>query len=154
MEQINPILASMYGQNVYIDTNVFIYFLDKNTLFFPVSALFLQAVANGQIIGHTGDAVIAETMVQPYKIGDVAIIARFKDFFHREDFLSIHSHETGTFELASQISAQQGMKLVDSLHLATAIKSGCQCLITMDGGFKSVGGVKIIQLQDLMESNL
>jgi predicted nucleic acid-binding protein len=154
MEQINPTLASMYGQNVYIDTNVFIYFLEENPLFFSICALFLQAVADGQIIGHTGDAVIAETMVQPYKIGDMAIISRFNDFFHREDFLSIHPHDTSTFELATQISAQQSMKLIDSLHLATAIRKGCQCLITRDDGFKSVGGVRIIQLQDLMDNTL
>jgi hypothetical protein len=89
MEQINPTFASMYGQNVYIDTNIFIYFLEQNQSFFTAAASFLQAVFDGQIIGHTGDAVIAETMVQPYKIGDVAIIGKFKDFFHREDFLSI-----------------------------------------------------------------
>lgn len=154
MEQINSILASMYGQNVYIDTNVFIYFLDKDPIFFSVATLFLQAVADGRIIGHTGDAVIAETMVKPYKIDDVAIISGFKDFFHKKDFLSIHSHNTTTFELASQIAGKQSMKLVDSLHLATAIKAGCQYLITMDGGFKSVGGVKIIQLQNLKENNL
>ena len=148
MEQINPILARMYGKGVYIDTNVFIYFLDTDTPFFPVSALFFRAVASGNIIGHTGDAVIAETLVKPYKMGDAVVISKFKDFFYKKDFLSIHTHDSRMFDLASQISAQQSMKLVDSLHLATAIKSGCQYLITGDAGFKSVGGVQIIQLKD------
>jgi predicted nucleic acid-binding protein len=150
MDTISPDFARMFGQSVYIDTNVFIYFLDRSPTFLPVVAPFLRAVMDGRIIGYTGVAVIAETMVKPYKIGDVAIIGKFKDFFYQKDFLTILPHDPAIFDLASQISAKNSMKLIDSLHLATAVQGGCNYLITHDGGFKPMGGVEIVLLRNLV----
>ncbi len=150
MDTINPAFARMFGQSVYIDTNVFIYFLDQNAQFLSVVAPFLQAVIEGKIIGYTGVAVIAETMVKPYKIGDVAIIGSVKEFFYQENFLTILPHDANAFDLAAQISAKNSMKLIDALHLATALQSGCKFLVTQDEGFKPMGGVEIVFLRDLM----
>ena len=44
MGQIVPMLQLMRGQRVYVDTNVFIYFLEQNTEFFPAAAPVLQAM--------------------------------------------------------------------------------------------------------------
>lgn len=126
MDKISPVIARLAGNTVYIDTNIFIYFLDGNKDFLAVVAPFLEAVSAGKIIGYTGDAVIAETMARPYKMGNLAMIEQFKAFFYREDFLTILPHESKTFDLAAQLSAKHGMKLIDALHLATALQAGCK----------------------------
>lgn len=110
---------------------------------------FLEALINGEVIGYTGDAVIAETMVQPYKLGNIAMIEQFKAFFAQDDFLTILSHDDKAFDLAAKISGTKGMKLVDSLHMATALQAGCDYLITHDKGIKPVDGIRIVQLSTL-----
>jgi predicted nucleic acid-binding protein len=149
MDKISPTLAQMVGHTVYIDTNIFIYFLDGQEPFLSMVSPFLESVINGEIIGYTGEAVLAEVMVQPYKLGNIATIERFKAFFSQEDFLSILSHDGKAFDLASRIAGTKGMKLVDSLHMATAIQAGCEYLITHDKGIKSVDGIQIIQLSTI-----
>ena len=97
-----------------------------------------------------GDAVIAEVMVHPYKFGNLALIERYKAFFAQEDFLSVLSHDSKAFDLASQLSGTKGMKLVDSLHMATALQAGCSYMITHDKGMKSVERIRIIQLSTIV----
>ncbi|MDR7052494.1 hypothetical protein J2X54_004999 [Duganella sp. 3397] len=66
MGQVIPVLQAMCGQRVYLDTNVFIYFLDGNLQFFPAAEPVLRAISNREIIGVTGEIAVAETMVGPY----------------------------------------------------------------------------------------
>lgn len=149
MDKINNSLSELTGHSVYIDANIFIYFLDGNEPFSSMVLPFLEAVINGDIIGYTGDAVIAEVMVYPYKKGNLATIERFKAFFAQENFLSILSHDARAFDFASQLSGTKGMKLVDSLHMATAIQAGCSYFITHDKGIKAVDKIQIIQLSSI-----
>ena len=149
MVKISESLAELKGQSVYIDANIFIYFLDGEEPFLSKVIPFLEAVMDGDIIGFTGDAVIAEVMVHPYKFGNLSTIERFKAFFAQKDFLTILSHEAKAFDLAAQLSGTKGMKLVDSLHMATAIQEGCSYMLTHDNGMKSVDGIRIIQLSKI-----
>lgn len=137
------------GATVYIDTNVFIYFLDGRKPFVSMVSPFLESVLNGDIVGFTGQAVIAETLVQPYKLENDFLVERFKAFFYQPDFLTLLDHDAACFELAAKISGKKGMKLVDSLHFATALQAGCQYLITHDKGMKSVEGIEIFRLDQL-----
>ena len=149
MVKINESIAELKGQSVYIDANVFIYFLDGQEPFLSKVTPILEAVMDGSIIGFAGDAVVAEVMVHPYKFGNLATIERFKAFFTQEDFLTILSHDAGAFDLASQLTGTKGMKLVDSLHMATALQAGCAYMLTHDNGMKSVDGIRIIQLSTI-----
>lgn len=150
MDKISIALDQLAGKRVYIDTNIFIYLLDGKEPFASVVAPFFDSVLNGEIIAYTGEAVLAETMVQPYKLGNIATIEQFRAFFAQEDFLTVLPHDSKAFDLASRIAGTKGMKLVDSLHMATAVQAGCDFLITHDKGIKPVDGIKIIQLSSFL----
>lgn len=137
------------GQCVYIDANIFIYFLDGQAPFISMVTPLLEAVLEGEVIGFTGDAVLAEVMVHPYKFGNLATIEQFKAFFAQDDFLTVLPHDSKAFDLASQLSGTKGIKLVDSLHMATALQAGCTFMITHDKGMKPVDGIRIIQLSEI-----
>lgn len=151
MGKIDAALARMTGHRVYLDTNVFIYFLDRNPDYFPVVSPIMAAIESGLIIGHTGDAAIAETLVKPYQTGNLALVASFKEFFSMENFLSIRPHDAETFDLAAQLRAGRGMKFIDALHYATAIRSGCKFFVTNDGGIPSSDALEIIVVKNLVE---
>ena len=151
MGKIDAVLASMAGHHVYLDTNIFIYFLDRNPDFFPAVQPIIAAVESGLIIGHTGDAVIAEILVKPYQKGNLALAARFKEFFSMEIFLSVQPHDAETFDLAAQLRADRGLKFIDALHYATAIRTGCKFFITNDGGIQSSDALKVVVIKNLAE---
>ena len=139
------------GQYVYIDTNLFIYFLDKSPLYFPIVSELLQAVEQGKLIAVTGDISVAETLVKPYQIKNTLLVANIKSFFFADNFLLIKSHDSDTFDLCAQIRAEYGMKFADALHYATAIKSACKFFITNDIRIRSTDSIDVILIKDIIE---
>lgn len=151
MGKIDDAIARMAGHRVYLDTNVFVYFLDRNPDYFPVVAPIIEAIESGLIIGYTGDAAIAETLVKPYQTDNLALAASFKAFFRTEDFLSIQPHDAETFDLAAQLRAKRGLKFIDALHYATAIQAGCKFFVTNDGGIQSSDALEVVSVKILAE---
>ena len=151
MGKIEDAIARMAGHRVYLDTNVFVYFLDRNPDYFLRVAPIIGAIESGLIIGCTGDAVIAETLVKPYHSGNLALAASFKAFFRMDDFLSIQPHDAETFDLAAQLRTKQRFKFIDALHCATAIRAGCKFFVTNDAGIQSSNVLEVISVKALAE---
>ncbi len=152
MTPIENAIARMAGHRVYIDTNVFIYFLAHEGAMHQVVAPIMQACASRTIFGFTGELVIAEVMVHPYRSGDASLIARFKSFFRQKNFLSIADHEPRFFDEAAMIAGQQRLKLMDAIHYRTAIEAGCRFFVTHDKDFnaiESTASMEVIRLTDL-----
>ncbi|NTW52722.1 MAG: type II toxin-antitoxin system VapC family toxin [Chlorobiaceae bacterium] len=151
MGTIADLLDNLHGQQVYLDTNVFIYFLDRNPDYFEIVAPLIEAIESGAIAGCTGDAVIAETLVKPYQTGNLALVASIKVFFRSENFLSVYPHDAETFDLAAQLKAKYNQKFIDALHYATAIKAGCKAIITNDSGIRDSEEMEVILLSKLLK---
>ena len=151
MGKVDEAITSMIGHRVYLDTNIFVYFLDRNPDFFDVVKPLIQAIDSGKIIGVTGDAALAETLVKPYRTDSLELVASIMDFFRTEGFLSIKAHDGETFDLAAQLRAKRGMKFIDALHYATAIRSGCSFFITNDLKIQSDEILEIISVKALKE---
>ena len=151
MGKVDAAIARMAGHRVYLDTNVFVYFLDRSPDYFPVVAPIIEAIESGLIIGYTGDAAIAETLVKPYQTGNLALAASFKAFFRTEDFLSIQPHDAEAFDLAAQLRSKRGLKFIDALHYATAIQAGCKFFVTNDGGIQSSDVLEVVSVKILAE---
>ena len=151
MGKVDEAITSMVGHRVYLDTNIFVYFLDRNPDFFDVVKPLIEAIDSGKIIGVTGDAALAETLVKPYQTGNLELVASIREFFRTEGFLSILPHEGETFDLAAQLRGKRGMKFIDALHYATAIRSGCSLFITNDLKIQPDGILEIISVKALKE---
>ena len=141
--------GKLAGQRVYIDTNVFIYFLSRHPIYFDASALIMSACAESSIFGFTGDAAVAEVMVGAYKHPDPTLAAQFKSFFSRNNFLTIAAHDAQIFDAAAQLVAKGGLKFIDALHVATAVHSQCRYFLTNDKGIKSGAHLEVVQLEML-----
>ena len=143
-------LEQMAGQRVYIDTNVFIYFLSRHPTYFESSSLVVNACADSRIFGFTGDAAVAEVMVGAYKHADPTLATRFKLFFSQKNFLTIATHDSQTFDAAAQLVAMGGVKFIDALHMATAVQNQCAYFVTNDKAIKSGAHLKVVQLGQLL----
>jgi predicted nucleic acid-binding protein len=142
--------ARLAGQRVYIDTNLFIYFLDRHPVYFSAVAALFQASMDQVFFATTGDVAVAEVMVGPYRHDDPSLAARCKQFFAQSQLLTVVAHQRQVFDSAAQLSAKKRMKFIDALHVATAIDVGCTAFITNDMGVPSVQGLDVIQLADLL----
>lgn len=151
MGKINTILPRIQGKRVYIDTNIFVYFLERHERYFDAVVAFFQLFDEGVSLAYTGDAAVAKTLYKPYQVDDVMRVSEFKAFFANDEFLTVLPHTTKVFELAAELSPKHGMKLIDALHYATAALAGCSFILTNDAGFTSKGEIEVIYLQDLLK---
>lgn len=151
MGKIDDALTRMAGHRVYVDTNIFVYFLNRSPGFFAVVAPILQAIETGTLIGFTGDAALAEILVKPYQSDNLGLAASIKTFFRTEGFLTILPHDAETFDLTAQLRAKQGMKFIDALHCATAIRAGCKFFVTNDTSICTNDVLEVVQLKSLTE---
>ena len=150
MAKVAATLARLRGQRVYIDANLFIYFLDRHDTYFePVSRIF-QACIQREMFATTGDAAVAEVMVGPYRQDNPALAARFKRFFAQKNFLSVVAHERDVFDAAAMLVARKRLKFIDALHVATALHAGCPFLITNDAALSSSDGLEVINLAEML----
>ena len=151
MRKIDALMARMKGHRVYVDANFFIYFLNQQPPFFDAVAPIFQACDRGVFKGVTGDAAVAEVMVQPYRLKSPAEIAKGKRLFSRENFISTVSHDAAIFDLASQLRAHSNMRMLDALHYATAMQTGCRFLLTNDRDFKPSSMIDVVGITSLLE---
>jgi predicted nucleic acid-binding protein len=150
MDKISQALACIRGQRVYVDTNIFIYFLERHDRYFEGVLPFFQLFNDGLSIAYTGDAVVAETLYKPYQVNDTLRVSEFKEFFNNDEFITVLPHTKKVFELAAELAPKRGMKLIDALHYATAALAGCKFILTNDQGFASSDAIEVILLQDIL----
>jgi predicted nucleic acid-binding protein len=153
VEKIEAVLARIQGRRVYLDTNIFVYFLERHEQYFDFVLPFFQLFDQGLSMAYTGDAAVAETLYKPYQADDLLLVSEFKTFFGDDEFITVLPHTTKVFELTAEIAPKQKMKMIDALHYSTAIMAGCQFLLTNDAGFKSNAKLEVIQLRDLVQNN-
>lgn len=150
MGQIISVLNAMRGHKVYVDTNVLIYFLDCHAEFFAAAEPIMRAIIEQQFCGCTGEITLAETLVGPYRSGNPVIIANAIGFFGSAGFLTIIPHDKIIFDYAAQLRASQPMKIIDAVHIATALKAACRFFITNDKAMRSTGALSVVQLGSLL----
>lgn len=152
MESLTAQLAEMQGTKVYVDTNIIIYILDDIKEFSPVCLPFFKAIEEGEITGCSGDLTLAELLVKPMQKNDLTSIEIIKSLFDEENgFFEVLPHDRRTFELAAHIRATQGLKMVDAIHTATAIKNNCQYILTNDKPLaRHVSGIKSVNISDYL----
>jgi predicted nucleic acid-binding protein len=146
MDKIKELCTRIQGQRVYVDTNIFVYFLERNVRYFDLVVPFFQQFDAGLSFAFTGDATLAQTLYKPYQLDDAVRVSEIKSFFANEELLTVLPHTTKVFELAGELAAKRAMKLIDALHYATAVLAGCKFLITNDFGFVSSQEIEIISL--------
>jgi predicted nucleic acid-binding protein len=150
MGQIISVLHAMRGHKVYVDTNVLIYFLERHTVFFPAAEPIMRAIKEKEFCGCTGEITLAETLVGPYRTGNPVLIANAIGFFGSDGFLTIIPHDKIIFDCAAQLRACQQMKIIDAVHIATALKAACRFFITNDKAMRSTGALSVVQLGSLL----
>jgi predicted nucleic acid-binding protein len=122
----------MIMRRAYLDACVAMYYVEQHqTLFQRVDSALFPA-SGEQIIPVFSDLTRMECRVLPLRNHDQALLARYEAFFQLPDCDYAHL-DTIVFDLATELRAQFALRTPDALHLAAAMRSGCQEFWTNDG---------------------
>jgi predicted nucleic acid-binding protein len=134
---------------LYVDANIFIYFVEgdgaeRET----VTALFVEA-AEWDVQLVTGEISIAECLRGALKHGDEAAASAYRHLLSNSDITELVTADPVLYEYAALAGYTFSLKLIDAIHVASAVIGDCDGLLTNDKGIRGPEILKIIQLSNL-----
>lgn len=154
MKTIDQVLARMQGQRVYFDTNILIYVLENAAGYVDVCLPFFKAVAQRDIIGCTGEMTLAELVVKPMRTNDMISMAKIRALFD-DGYFEVFAHNRESLELSAHLRATQGLKMIDAIHAASAIKGACNYMLTHDRQLgRQVRGIEVVNIDGWLDAKL
>lgn len=146
MLDVTSLSARVAGQRIYLDTSIFIYLLGNSPQYGAVCVDVLNACAQRNMLGITGDVTLAELLVKPLHNNDAAAVAAVRELLVEDGAVELVGHSRKAFERAAELRARHGLKMVDALQLATALDAGTRFLLSNDRQFPSLPGIECLSL--------
>jgi predicted nucleic acid-binding protein len=129
---------------LYIDTNIFIYFIERVDPFYqPIKQIFAHISDVGATI-YTSEITIAECLHKPYRSGDRQLIGIYELLFERSNDVKLIELSGPLAKRAAEIGAPLGLRLIDSIHYVSALAQGCTFFISSDAKFKSTAELEVM----------
>jgi predicted nucleic acid-binding protein len=131
---------------VALDTVVFIYFIEKNPRFASLLQSLFARIDSGRLTAVTSAVTLLETLVVPYRTGDVSLAATYEAILTTGRGLTLVPILLPVIRMAAQIRAATAIRVPDALQLAAASLTKCTALLTNDRRLPSIAGIEILQL--------
>ncbi|MGH8225202.1 MAG: type II toxin-antitoxin system VapC family toxin [Gammaproteobacteria bacterium] len=129
-------VEDLMGSAAYLDSNVLIYaFEGRNDR--PLHRALAQLFRSSQerrINARTSLLTRSEVLVRPLREGDARLADWYRRLLSGRGAIGMLAVSRPIADGAAELRAAMGsLRLPDALHLASAIKAGCDVLITGDG---------------------
>jgi predicted nucleic acid-binding protein len=107
---------------VYLDTQCFIYFLEKHPILFPVILPIFEAAMNGDYQIVTSELTLAELLIRPYQLGRSDIAITYREFLADIEIVTLTPISLNMLDKAAAIrAAHNGVShKCSDLHLKTS----------------------------------
>jgi predicted nucleic acid-binding protein len=134
------------GSSVYVDSNVFIYFIEKVPGFFDASNTMFMALAQCDARIISSELSVAECLYLPSRDGHSRLVGVYEQFFAPAGDVTLLALTGAIARMASQAGGGLGLKLLDAIHYVSALQAGCTHFLTGDKAFKSSAELQVIKL--------
>jgi predicted nucleic acid-binding protein len=136
-------------QRLAIETAPIIYFIEKHPSYLSIMREVLKLVEAGTIEGVTSTITVTEVLSHPIKMQNQQLVKSYRNILMNSKNLSTVPVNFSIAETAGHLRATYNLKTPDALHVATALFSGCDALITNDKTISRVTELTILILDDL-----
>lgn len=134
---------------VYADTQVLIYSVEKHPLYGPLLHPLWHAVQGGSLEVVSSDLALMEVLVAPLRSGDTALAATYETFFQQAG-MRLLAITLPILREAAGLRATTNLRTPDALHAATARLIGTSLFLTNDQSFRKVSRLPTVILDDLI----
>ena len=141
------------GGTAALDTVVWIYEFEIHQVFGPVTnVLFRDGFGTGRFRAACSLLVLGELLVQPLARGRLDLADQYRQIITSGPDLTVWEVSRDIIETAASLRAQYGVKMLDALHVASAVVQSADCFITNDQGLRRIQEVRIVILSDYLTS--
>jgi predicted nucleic acid-binding protein len=137
------------ASRIYADSNTLIYLVEGSPEFLPFAEKLFRYAGEQGIALVTSEITIAECLHGAHKQGSEALAEEYREVFRDMDVFNLVPVAREILERAAKIGAEQKLKLIDAVHVSSAIDAGCDVFVTNDRGIKSTPDLRVVQLSEL-----
>lgn len=120
----------------FFDTAPVIYYVENHPLFADAVEEVINKLYERELQGVISPVTLAECLVNPLNNQDQKLQRDFVDFLLRHQSIKMIDIDTRISVLIAKLRAKYNLKIPDAFQLATALRSGCEALIS--GYIKSI----------------
>jgi uncharacterized protein len=148
---MNLIDAVPAGAVVALDTMVWIYELEAHPEFGPiVRSFFRDGLEAGRNRAGSSLLTLGELLVQPLSLGRLELVDRYRRIFTPDSGFAVWEVTRDVVETAAALRAKYRLRMLDALHVASALVHRAGFFVTNDEGLRRVNEVKVLILSDLV----
>lgn len=137
------------GALVALDTMVWIYQFEANPLFGPVVRdFFHDALATGRNSAGSSLLVLGEVLVQPLVTARQDLAERYRQAFQSGAGFTVWDVTRSAVDQAAALRARYRLRMIDALHVASAVVNGAQFFLSNDAGLRRVTELQVLLLSD------
>ena len=126
----------LQSQRVYLDANVIIYLVEKNSDYHGLVHRILQELTHEGVDLISSELVVSECLMGAVRRDNEGVLLAYERFFDGDRFgIELQPVSARVLWTAPQVSVDFKLDLPDALHFATALDQGCDGFLTNDKGF-------------------
>ena len=138
-------------KRIGLDTNTFIYLMEKHTEYYPICSEIFKQIEKGQFFGITSVLLITEVLTKPIKDKNMGLVHAYRAAINTFPNLAIKQIDNDICLFAAELRAKYGLKTPDAIFLATAIEEGAEVFITNDIRLRKIEEIDFIILDEYMK---
>ena len=141
-------LDSFTGKTIGLDTAPIIYFIEEGR-YLDVTKPFFESLSRRDFNAVTSTITLLEVLVQPYRDGNAALAEKYRDILMNSENLLIVPLVNDIADSAANIRGKYGIRVPDSIQIATAVYSGATVFLTNDKNLKKIKEIEVIVLDEI-----
>ena len=135
-----------------LDTPLFIYHLEDDSRYAPLTAIIFAALERGANKGITSYLTLMEILTKPKAEGCLEAVRDYEYYLTTFPNLTLFEMGLDVARKASDLRALDRIKAPDAIQIATAILYGATAFLTNDRSFERVKEIDVLILDKLLRS--
>ena len=136
-------------RRLYVDSAPLIYYVEENATYLEMMRMVVTIVDETDLVAYSSVLTLAEVLVLPLRQGDQRLVQAYQEVLLTGDDYELVVITPEVAVKAAEIRARYGLGTPDSVHLATALETGCDAFLTNDADFKRIRDIPILLLDEL-----
>lgn len=145
------LVDELKGLRVCIDTAPFIYFIEKNAVYFKMLRPVFAEIDAGGIEALTSTITLLEVLIIPFRTQNESLAEKYREILLYAEGLTTYEILHEVSELSSKLRAKYLIRTPDAIQIAVGLIYGADAFLTNDSDFKKVDDIRIVTLRDFLE---
>ena len=136
------------GAQVALDTNVFIYYIESNPEYLGALVPLFRRIDEGGVVVHVSAITLTELLIKPIRQNRTELADEYREYLIDSKNVVFHELDQVLADQAGVLGGRYGLRTPDAIICATALRANCAYMITNDGKFDLVEGIRTLKVSD------